>query len=99
MRGGDREGVLELTLDEAARGDRRRISLGDGGDVRVEIPRGVRDGQRIRLVGQGAPGIGGGPPGNLFLRVRLRPASCWPGSTNSRPGYAPARPGPDDRTR
>jgi len=73
MRGGDRDGVLELTLEEAARGGRRRISLGDGGDVQVEIPRGVRDGQRIRLVGQGAPGIGGGPPGNLFLRVRLRP--------------------------
>ena len=73
MRGGDRDGVLELTLEEAARGGRRRISLGDGGDVQVEIPRGVRDGQRIRLVGQGAPGIGGGPPRNLFLRVRLRP--------------------------
>ena len=73
MRGGDHEGVLELTLEEAARGGRRRISLGDGSSLDVEIPRGVRDGQRIRLAGQGAPGLGDGPSGNLFLRARLRP--------------------------
>jgi curved DNA-binding protein len=73
MRGGDREAVLELTLEEAARGGKRRISLEDGREFDVETPHGVRDGQRIRLAGQGAPGIGGGPPGDLFLRARLRP--------------------------
>ena len=39
----------------------------------MKIPAGVRDGQRIRLAGQGAPGGGGGPAGDLFLRVRVRP--------------------------
>ena len=39
----------------------------------VTIPRGVRDGQRIRLRGQGASGSGGGPSGDLFLVVRLQP--------------------------
>ncbi len=73
MRGGDHEAVLELTLEEAAAGGKRRISLGDGRDFEVEIPRGVRDGQRIRLAGQGSAGIGGGPAGDLFLRVRLKP--------------------------
>jgi curved DNA-binding protein len=73
MRGGDREAVLELTLEEAAAGGRRRITLSDGRDLEVEIPRGVRDGQRIRLSGQGGAGAGGGPPGDLYLRVRLRP--------------------------
>jgi curved DNA-binding protein len=73
MRGGDREAVLELGLEEAARGGRRRISLGDGSDFEVEIPRGVRDGQRIRLAGQGGAGSGGGQSGDLYLRVRLRP--------------------------
>ncbi|MGO9487855.1 MAG: DnaJ C-terminal domain-containing protein [Solirubrobacteraceae bacterium] len=72
-RGGDQEAVLELTLEEAARGGKRRISLGDGRDFEVEIPRGVSDGQRIRLAGQGSAGIGGGPAGDLLLRVRLRP--------------------------
>lgn len=70
--GADQEAVLEISLDEAARGGRRRISL-DGRDLEVEIPRGVRDGQRIRLAGEGEPGIGGGPPGDLYLRIRLRP--------------------------
>jgi curved DNA-binding protein len=73
MRGGDQEAVLELSLQEAARGGKRKISLGDGRDFDVEIPPGVRDGQRIRLAGQGSSGAGGGTPGDLFLRVRLKP--------------------------
>ena len=54
-------------------GGRRRITLGDGRDYEVTIPRGVRDGQRIRLAGEGGAGMGGGPSGDLFLRVRLLP--------------------------
>jgi curved DNA-binding protein len=73
MRGGDQEAVLELTLEEAAAGGKRRISLGDGRDFEVEIPRGVRDGQRIRLAGQGSAGAGGAPSGDLYLRVRVKP--------------------------
>jgi len=73
MRGGDHEAVLELTLEEAAAGGKRRISLEGGADYEVEIPRGVRDGQRLRLSGQGAPGVGGGPAGDLLLRIRLKP--------------------------
>jgi curved DNA-binding protein len=72
-RGTDQEATLELSLQEAAAGGRKRISLGDGRDYEVEIPRGVRDGQRIRLAGEGSPGPGGGPTGDLFLRVRIRP--------------------------
>jgi curved DNA-binding protein len=73
MRGGDQEATLELSLEEAARGGSRRITLGDGRDYEVNIPAGVRDGQLIRLAGEGARGAGGGPPGDLLLRVRLRP--------------------------
>ena len=72
-RGGDHEAVLELSLEEAAAGGRRKISLGDGRNYEVEVPPGVRDGQRIRLAGQGGAGLGRGPAGDLFLRVRLRP--------------------------
>ena len=56
-RGADQEAVLELSLEEAARGGRRRLSLGDGRDFEVDIPPGVRDGQRIRLAGEGEPGM------------------------------------------
>ena len=73
LRGSDHEATIELTLEEAARGGKRRFTLDDGRDYEVTIPPGVRDGQRIRLAGQGAPGVGGGPSGDLFLRVRLRP--------------------------
>jgi curved DNA-binding protein len=72
MPGADHEAVLELTLEEAAAGGKRRISLDSGRDFEVTIPRGVRDGQRIRLAGQGSTGVGGGPSGDLFLRVRLK---------------------------
>jgi curved DNA-binding protein len=72
-RGGDQEATLEITLEEAARGGRRRISLGPGRDYEVDIPAGVRDGQRIRLAGEGGAGAGGGPAGDLFLRVRVKP--------------------------
>ena len=40
-------------------------------EYKVKIPPGVRDGQRLRISGQGQPGVGGGPPGDLYLRVRM----------------------------
>jgi len=72
-RGSDTEATLELSLEEAARGGPRQISLGDGREYTVSIPAGVREGQRIRLAGEGGGGAGGGPSGDLYLRVRLRP--------------------------
>jgi curved DNA-binding protein len=72
-RGADQEAVLELSLEEVAAGGKRRISLADGRSFEVNVPRGVRDGQRIRLAGEGEAGAGGGPPGDMFLRVRVRP--------------------------
>jgi curved DNA-binding protein len=72
-RGGDQEATLELSLEDAARGGSKKITLGDGRDYDVTIPPGVSDGQRIRLSGEGGQGMGGGPPGDLFLRVRIRP--------------------------
>ncbi|MDX6634918.1 MAG: curved DNA-binding protein [Solirubrobacterales bacterium] len=72
MRGGDQEATVEVTLEEAARGGRQKISLADGRDFEVQIPSGVRDGQKIRLAGQGGAGASGGPAGDLFLRVRIK---------------------------
>ena len=72
LRGRDREALLELSLEDALAGGRRRLTL-DGREVSVNFPAGVRDGQLIRLAGQGGEGRGGGPPGDLFLRVALKP--------------------------
>jgi curved DNA-binding protein len=73
LRGRDHEAVLELSLEEALAGGRRRLSLEDGRSFEVNIPAEGREGQRIRIAGQGAPGRDGGPPGDLYLLVRLRP--------------------------
>ncbi|MFE7122957.1 DnaJ C-terminal domain-containing protein [Streptomyces sp. NPDC057617] len=74
--GADQEAELELTVEEAYRGGRRRISLaGPAGrrDYQVDVPRGVREGQRIRLAGEGARGSPDAPAGDLYLRVRIKP--------------------------
>ena len=42
-------------------------------DVKIRVPSGVNDGQRIRLKGRGGPGRNGGPAGDLFVVVRVRP--------------------------
>lgn len=39
--------------------------------IKVKIPAGTEEGERIRLRGKGEPGTAGGPPGDLFLRIRL----------------------------
>jgi len=84
-RGLDTAGQVEVTLEEAFRGTERRLSLqrvavDERGraqpaaqQLTVRIPAGVVDGQRIRVQSQGEPGMGGGPPGDLFLEVRLLP--------------------------
>jgi curved DNA-binding protein len=75
-RGSDVEADIMVPLDEALHGAKRTISLRRAGSNKVEtyqvkIPRGVHEGQRIRLAGQGEAGEGGGKSGDLFLRVRL----------------------------
>src|SRR5437764_2943549 len=75
-RGADVEADIMVTLEEALHGSTRTVSLRRAGSNKVEsyqvkIPRGVHEGQRIRLAGQGEAGVRGGKSGDLFLRVRL----------------------------
>jgi curved DNA-binding protein len=80
MRGADIEGDILVTLEEAMRGSVRSISLQKNNPrtgqtethtFKVRIPAGVREGQTIRVASKGGEGSGGGPAGDLYLRVRL----------------------------
>ncbi|TDX01292.1 DnaJ C-terminal domain-containing protein [Dinghuibacter silviterrae] len=65
FRGGDYQAELHLTLEEAYTTHKRIINI-DGKDVRLTIPAGVENGQVIKLKGYGAPGVNGGPNGDLY---------------------------------
>jgi len=75
-KGRDLVAEMTITLEEAARGGERLITLERGGQterISVKIPPGVRDGQKLRVAGKGEPGRGGGPPGDLYVEVKIAP--------------------------
>ncbi len=84
-RGEDVHARLALFLEEAFNGCEKQIQFevtevsADGRPVRrrktlnVKIPAGMAPGQHIRLKGQGSPGFGGGPNGDLFIEVEYAP--------------------------
>jgi curved DNA-binding protein len=83
--GQDHHAKIVIDLRDAYTGAKRDITLrvpevDDGGHVLVKdrtlsvtIPKGIREGQHIRLAGQGSPGIGKGQPGDLYLEVAFAP--------------------------
>jgi curved DNA-binding protein len=85
MRGGDHHARILIDLADAYHGATRTIALraakqDASGHVvteeralNVRIPKGVKEGQHIRLAGQGSPGMGGAPAGDLYLEVQFSP--------------------------
>ena len=88
-RGNDHHAKIELDLLDAYQGAERSLTLrgarlDEAGrmvheqrNLQVKIPKGVREGQLIRLTGQGSPGTGGAPAGDLFLEVQFKPDPRW----------------------
>ena len=76
MKGSDLVYELPLTLREVASGTTKTISLQHQGysqKVTVKIPKGLISGKKLRLAGKGSPSPVGGPPGDLYVQVRVRP--------------------------
>jgi curved DNA-binding protein len=71
-RGQDMEAQVEVTLEEALQGTTRLLER-DGHNIRVKIPPGARTGSKIRVAGKGSPGYGGGPQGDLYLNITVKP--------------------------
>lgn len=71
-RGQSIERPLQIRLQEAWSGASRRIHH-RGRSIDVSIPRGARDGTKVRLAGEGEPDPFGGPPGSLFLIIDVLP--------------------------
>src|SRR3954469_3779113 len=73
MPGGDMSFTLEVDLTEAASGGKKPLQLPDGRRIDVTIPAGIASGKTLRLQGMGAPGLGGGPAGDAYIEIRIRP--------------------------
>jgi DnaJ-class molecular chaperone len=72
-RGGDVRYHLDVDFKDAVQGAKRAVPLPDGSAIDLTIPAGVRDGQTLRLRGKGQPGLGGGPAGDAYVEISVRP--------------------------
>ena len=85
MRGEDHHAKIFIDLVDAYQGATRGVTLHKSvadaqgravtkeHTINVRIPKGVKEGQHIRLAGQGSPGMGGGAAGDLYLELHFRP--------------------------
>ena len=81
MRGQEVEGEVSVDFMDALRGAEVRVQVDrprpgqppERTTLKVRIPKGAEEGMRIRLGGQGAAGLNGGPAGDLYLTLRVRP--------------------------
>ncbi len=89
VRGDDHHARVAVDLEDTYTGAQRSITLRtpeltkDGHvalrerNLNVRIPKGIRSGQKIRLAGQGGPGLGDGKAGDLYLQVELNPHGMY----------------------
>ncbi|MDE2356309.1 MAG: J domain-containing protein [Alphaproteobacteria bacterium] len=74
-KGADVRGKLEIDLEDVFSGAKHRLAFTDGRTLDVTVPKGVGEGQVLRLRGQGSPGRGG--PGDALIEIAIRPHPIW----------------------
>lgn len=73
-KGNDLTYEIAVSLEEVLEGAEKTISLRQNGrinNVSVKVPKGIEHGKRLRLAGKGGPSSNGGPPGDLYLKVKM----------------------------
>lgn len=72
FKGQDYQSTVHLTLQEAATTHQQTFTV-NGKNIRITVPAGVQDGQKVKLKGQGATGVNGGPNGDLYIAFQIYP--------------------------
>ncbi|SMH58987.1 DnaJ C-terminal domain-containing protein [Azospirillum agricola] len=73
VRGSDISYSITVPFLEAAQGTKRRVNLSSGKSIDVTVPPGTENEQKLRLKGQGLPGMGGMPNGDAIIEVHVEP--------------------------
>ncbi|MGQ3676373.1 DnaJ C-terminal domain-containing protein [Xanthobacter sp. TB0139] len=75
--GADVELSLEVSLEDATAGAKKRVTLPNGKQIEIKIAAGTREGHRMRLKGQGQPGPAGGPMGDAYVTINYAPHAVF----------------------
>jgi len=81
FRGQDYNAELRLDLTNAMKTHQQTLSV-NGKNIRITIPAGIENGQTIKLKGYGAPGVNGGPAGDLYITFSIAPHPVFKRSGN-----------------
>jgi DnaJ-class molecular chaperone len=65
---------MEVDFRDAVLGAEKTLNLPNGKNIKTKIPPGFKSGQKLRFAGQGGPGIGGAPHGDLYIEIIVRPS-------------------------
>jgi DnaJ-class molecular chaperone len=82
-RGADINYTFPVDFIEAVNGAKKRVVMADGKTLDISVPAGVRDGQTLRLRGQGQPGVGGAEPGDTLVEIHINPHPVFQREGNS----------------
>jgi len=73
VRGSDVRYTMEVSFLEAVNGAKKRVTMPDGKTLDIAIPKGLHEGQVLRLRDQGMPGLGGSGPGDAYVEIHVAP--------------------------
>ena len=70
FKGQDYRGSIEVKLSEAYKTHKQTFTV-NGKNIRITVPAGIENGQEIKIAGYGAPGVNGGPNGDLYIKFEI----------------------------